>query len=74
LTALMLGLQDSAIRLFLGRLDDTVSFDTVLRTVAAHTEAIERILGLPHLEWPVADEATLRFWFDTPIPAKGQAA
>jgi len=40
-----------------------VTFETVLNTVTAYTEAIERTLDLPHLAWPVADEPTLRFWF-----------
>jgi hypothetical protein len=62
------------IRLFLGRLDGTVSFEAVQGTMAAYAEAFERILGLPHLAWPLDDEATLRFWFDNPMPAKGHAA
>ncbi len=62
-TSLLLGLQDAAIRLFIGRRDGTVTFETVLNTVTAYTEAIERTLDLPHLAWPVADEPTLRFWF-----------
>lgn len=63
LTSLLLGLQDAAIRLFIGRRDGSVSFETVTSTLAAYTEALERILGLAHLELPLADEAGLRFWF-----------
>jgi AcrR family transcriptional regulator len=80
MTSLMLGLQDEIIPLFLGRLDGTVSFETVQSTIGTYVGAFERILGTARLAWPVADEATLRFWFDSPaltkgtIPAKGQAA
>ena len=75
ITSLMLGLQDEIIPLFLGRMDGTVTFETVRSTIGTYIEAFERILGIPsHLAWPIADEATLRYWFDTPNPAKGQAA
>ncbi len=62
-TSLMLGLNDVAIRLLLGRRDGTVSFDTVMGTLAAYAEAFERVLGIPPLSWPLVDEATVRFWF-----------
>jgi AcrR family transcriptional regulator len=62
-TSLVLGLNDAAIRLFVARRDGTVSFDTVMGTLAAYAEAFERILGLPPLSWPLVDEATVRFWF-----------
>jgi AcrR family transcriptional regulator len=66
-TALMLGLNDAAIRLFLARRDGAVSFDTVMGTLTAYAEAFERILGIPPLSWPLVDEATVRFWFDEPL-------
>lgn len=62
-TSLMLGLSDVAIRLFLGRRDGTVSFETVTCTLAAYADAFERILGLPSLSWPIVDEATVTYWF-----------
>ncbi len=86
MTSVMLGLQEEIIPLFLGRLEGTVSFDMVRSTVAAYMEAFERIIGVSRLSWPIADEATLRYWFDpkTPTndtapagssnPPKGQAA
>ncbi len=63
LTALVLGLQDAAVGLFVGRRDGSVSFERVRSTLAAYGDALERVLGLTHLELPVADEAGLRFWF-----------
>ena len=74
ITSVMLGLQDEIIPLFLGRLDGTVSFETVQSTIGTYIEAFERILGTSRLAWPIADEATLRYWFDPTTPAKGQAA
>ncbi|MGC8633280.1 MAG: TetR/AcrR family transcriptional regulator [Candidatus Limnocylindrales bacterium] len=74
ITSVMLGLQDEIIPLFLGRLDGTVSFETVQATIGTYIEAFERILGTSRLAWPIADEATLRYWFGPAFPAKGQAA
>lgn len=63
LTSLMLGLNEVAIRLFLGRRDGTVSLETVTCTLAAYADAFERILGLPSLSWPIVDESTVTYWF-----------
>ena len=63
MTSLMLGLQDEIIPLFLGRLDGSVSFETVQWTIRMYVEAFERVLGSPRLEWPITDDATLRYWF-----------
>jgi AcrR family transcriptional regulator len=63
LTSLILAAQDEAMRLFLGRLDGTVSFEDVRTGIGAYMEAFERVLGVSPLAWPIADEATLRFWF-----------
>ena len=63
LTALILGLNEVAVRLFLARRDGTVSFETVTETLAAYYESFERILGVPPTSWPLLDEATVRFWF-----------
>ena len=52
-----------AMRLFLGRRDGTVSFADVRTGIGAYVEAFERLLGISGLAWPIADEATLRFWF-----------
>lgn len=63
LTALILGLNEAATRLFLGRRDGTVSYNTVTGTLSAYAEALERVLGLPPASWPLVDEPTVRFWF-----------
>jgi AcrR family transcriptional regulator len=63
LTALILGLNEAATRLFLGRQDGTVSYDTVTGTLSAYAEAFERVLGIPPASWPLVDESTVRFWF-----------
>jgi AcrR family transcriptional regulator len=63
LTALSLGLSETAIRLFLGRQDDSVSYETVTCTLAAYFEAIERILGLPPTFWPIVGDEAMRQWF-----------
>ena len=62
-TALMLGLNDEAIRLFLGRRDGTVSLERVTCTLKAYADAFERILGLPPMSWPIVDQATVSHWF-----------
>ena len=62
-TSLMLGLNDEAIRLFLGRRDGTVSVEHVTCTLKAYADAFERILGLPPMAWPLVDETTVTHWF-----------
>ena len=64
LTSVLVGLNETAIRLFLGRRDGTIAYETVSFTLAAYFEAIERILGLPPTSWPLLDEPSLRRWFD----------
>jgi AcrR family transcriptional regulator len=63
LAALMLGFQQQATDLFMARQAGTISFEIVLRSVAANTEAFERILGIPKGSLTLTDEQTLRFWF-----------
>ncbi len=58
------GYQELAVEHFLGRQAGTIGFDTVLRAYAAFTEAFERILGVPKGSVTLADEATLRYWFE----------
>ncbi len=60
---LMQGYQALAGEQFLARQAGSISFDDVVRTFAASTEAFERILGIPHGSVALIDEATLRFWF-----------
>jgi AcrR family transcriptional regulator len=63
LTSLMLGFQQQASDLFIARHAGTIGFDVVQRSVAANTEAFERILGIPKGSLTMIDEPTLRFWF-----------
>jgi AcrR family transcriptional regulator len=63
LVALMEGFQQQASDLFIARQAGTVSFDVVKRSVAANTEAFERILGVPKGSLTLTSESTLRFWF-----------
>jgi AcrR family transcriptional regulator len=62
--ALMLGLNELATQLFLARQANSVTFDEVVTTLAAYTEAFERILGLPAGSWAMLDDATLHTWYD----------
>jgi AcrR family transcriptional regulator len=63
LVALMLGFQERAIDLFVARQAGTITFETVQRTIASLTEAIERILGIPQGSLTLMDEPALHFWF-----------
>jgi AcrR family transcriptional regulator len=63
LVYLMQGFQQQATDLFVARQAGTVSFEVVQRSVAANTEAFERILGVPKGSVTLTDEPTLRFWF-----------
>jgi AcrR family transcriptional regulator len=63
LVSLMLGFQQQATDLFLARQAGTITFEVVQRSVSAHTEAFERILGIPKRSLTLTDEHTLRFWF-----------
>jgi len=62
--AMLLGTNETASRLFLARRAGAISFEEVEFTIAAYSEAFERILGLPAESWPPADEKVLHFWFD----------
>jgi AcrR family transcriptional regulator len=63
LVSLMLGFQKKATDLYVGRHSGAIAFEVVQRSVAAHTEAFERILGIPKGSLTLTDEKTLRFWF-----------
>jgi AcrR family transcriptional regulator len=63
LTSLMQGFQEQASDLFVARQAGTIGFDAVQRSVAANTEAFERILGIPQGSLTLIDETALRFWF-----------
>ena len=63
LISLMLGFQQKATDLYVARHAGEIAFEVVQRSVAAHTEAFERILGIPKGSLTLTDEKTLRFWF-----------
>ena len=63
LTSLMQGFQQQANDLFIARQAGTIGFDVVQRSVAANTEAFERILGLAKGTLTLIDEPALHFWF-----------
>jgi AcrR family transcriptional regulator len=63
LASLMLGFQQQATDMFIARQAGAISFEVVQRSVAAHTEAFERILGVPKGSVTLTDEPTLRLWF-----------
>ena len=60
---LIQGYQELASEQFLSRQAGTISFEAVLQSSRAFTEAFERILGIAPGSVTLADEATLRFWF-----------
>jgi hypothetical protein len=60
---LMQGYQELASEHFVGRQAGTISYEQVLKSNRAATEAFERVLGIPPRSVTLADEATLRFWF-----------
>lgn len=63
LVELILGIQEIAGRLYLARQDDTITFETVEQTLAAFTQAFERILGLAAGSLHMSDPAIVRRWF-----------
>jgi AcrR family transcriptional regulator len=63
LTSLMLGYQELAADYMIARQAGTVSFEEVQRSIAAFTEAFERILGVPKGSITLIEESTLHFWF-----------
>jgi len=63
LSSLMLGYQQLAADYMIARQAGTVSFDEVRRSIAAFTDAFERILGVPKGSITLIEESTLHFWF-----------
>jgi AcrR family transcriptional regulator len=63
LVSLLLGFQQKATDLYIARHAGAITFEVVHRSVAAHTEAFERILGVPKGSLTLTDDKTLRFWF-----------
>jgi len=63
LLALILGLNETASRLFLARKANAVSFEDVERTLVSFGEAFERVLGIPAGSLALGDETAVRRWF-----------
>jgi AcrR family transcriptional regulator len=63
LVSAVLGANEVGTRLYIARQAGAVTFEDVQRTIAAYTEAFERILGMDAGRWPIVDDATLRHWF-----------
>jgi AcrR family transcriptional regulator len=64
LMAVFNGSNEAIGQLVLDRHDGFVSFEEVERFMAAHEEAIERILGLPPGSFVLIDTPSLHVWFD----------
>jgi AcrR family transcriptional regulator len=63
LVSLVLAANETASRLYVAHQADAISFDEVVRTLTAYTEAFERILGLAAGSWTAIDVPALRRWF-----------
>ena len=63
LVALLQGMGDRAMELWIGRQDGTVTYREVQLTFDAYLEAFERIVGVPPGTLTFLDESTLEFWF-----------
>ena len=63
IVALIVGIQDEAVRLFVARQRQEVEFDDVVAFFAAYSEAVDRILGLEPGRLSLTDPPTLRTWF-----------
>jgi AcrR family transcriptional regulator len=63
LVALIQGMGDLAIELWVGRQDGSVTLEEVKRTFDAYLEAFERIIGVPPGTLQFLDEPTIELWF-----------
>jgi AcrR family transcriptional regulator len=63
LVALMQGIGERAMELWIGRQDGSVTFEEVKRTFDAYLEAFERILGVRPGSLQFLDEQALEIWF-----------
>jgi AcrR family transcriptional regulator len=63
LVALLQGMGDQAMELWIGRQDGTVTYQEVKLTFDAYQEAFERIVGVPPGTLKFIDDSTLEFWF-----------
>ena len=61
--SLVLGANETASRLYVGRRAGTIEIDEVVRVLGAFAEALERIVGAEPGSLPIADEALIRHWY-----------
>jgi AcrR family transcriptional regulator len=60
--AIMVGLSDRVAQFLLGEDTSPAALAQIAESVAAHTEAIERLLGAPQGSLPLFDAAVLKVW------------
>lgn len=63
LVALLQGMGELALELWIGRQDGSVTFEEVKRTFDAYLEAFERLVGVRPGSLQFLDEPALEFWF-----------
>lgn len=61
--AVMLGANGDATRMYLARQDGSVTVDDVHRRLAAYSDAVERLLGLPAGSTPLANRELIDQWY-----------
>jgi len=61
--SLVLGANETASQLYVGRRAGTVEVDEVVRVLGAYAEALERIVGAKPGSLPIANEALIRRWY-----------
>jgi AcrR family transcriptional regulator len=71
LWSLIQGAQETAGELLLARQRNAIPFEAVAPALAAYPAAFERILGVPHGSVRLADDETLRLWFERPLRVQG---
>ncbi len=64
LISLIQGASETASRLFFDHQASQISFDEAMAFFRAYENAFERVLGVPPLSLPMADESVMHEWFD----------
>jgi AcrR family transcriptional regulator len=63
LVGFMAGMSELAMELWIGRQEETITFEEVKRTFDAYLEAFERIVGARPGSLKFLDEPTIAFWY-----------
>jgi AcrR family transcriptional regulator len=63
LVSLLQGASEMATELFVARRANRIPFEAVEPTLAAYSEAFDRVLGIPDGSLTIVDAAVLRHWF-----------